>query len=164
MPKNHPARGYYHPKTYMFYITLSDKSFYDLENPQGLSTSANYLVEPIAVDSLAEAQLVLDEIKQRSLVSCDGALHTYRSRRLKPLSIKVFGYRYTDQHKKVSKAKRKQAMGNALARHLYDTYKDNVDIIANKQYNLCDNHIVPRKDLVDFTEVVFDNLKGGGAR
>lgn len=161
---NHAARGYYRPKTYMFYITLSDKSFYDLENPQGFGASTNYLVEPIAVDSLAEAQLALDEIKQRALVSCDGILHNHRSRRLKPLSIKVFGHRYTDQRKQVAKTKRKQTMRNALARHLYDTYEDNVDIIANKKYNLCDNHIVPRKDLVDFTEVVFDILKEGGAR
>lgn len=161
---NYSTRGFYRPKTYMFYITLSDKSFYDLENPQGFSASTTYLVEPIAVDNLTEAQLALDEIKQRSLVSCDGILHTYHSRSTKPLSIKVFGHRYADQHKQVAKAKRKQAMGDALARHLYDTYEDNVEIIANKQYNLCDNHVVPREDLVDFTEVVFDILKGGGAQ
>lgn len=161
---NHSARGHNRPKTYMFYITLSDKSFYDLENPQGLNTSAKYLVEPIAVDNLADAQLVLDEIKQRSLVSCDEVLYTFRRHQPKPITIKVFGYRYANQHKHVAKLKRKQAMGNALARHLYDTYEDNVDIIANKQYNLCDNHIVPRKDLVDFTEVVFDILKEGGAQ
>lgn len=163
MPK-HSTRGLYRPKTLMFYLTYSDKSFYDLENPHGLNTGAEYLVEPISVDSLAKAQLVLDEIKQRSLVSCNGVLHTFRRRRPKPLSIKVFGYRYTDQRKHVTKLKRKQDMGNAIARHLYDTYEDNVDIIANKQYNLCDNHIVPRKDLVEFTKVVFDILKEGGTQ
>lgn len=161
---NHSARGYNRPKTYMFYITRSDKSFYDLEDPHGLNASAKYLVEPIAINSLAEAELVLNEIEQRSLVSCDGILYTFRRHQLEPLSVKVFGYRQANQRKQVAKAKRKQAISNALARRLYDAYADNIDIIDNKPYELCDNHIVPREDLADFTEVVFDILKEGGAR
>lgn len=161
---NCPARGFYRPKTYMFYITQSDKSFYDLEDPHGLNASAKYLVKPIAVNSLAEAELVLDEIKQRSLVSCDEALYTFRRHQPKPTTIKVFGYRYADQRKHVAKLKRKQAISNALARRLHDAYADNITVIADKQYELCDNHIVPREDLVDFTETVFNILKEGGAR
>lgn len=161
---NHSARGFYRPKTYMFYTTLSDKSFYDFEGPNGLTSITTYLVKPIAVNSLAEAELVLDEIKQRSLVSCDGILHAYRSRQLEPLSIKVFGYRYADQRKRVAELKRKQAMSGALAQRLYDTYADNITVIADKQYELCDNHIVPREDLVNFTETLFNILKEGGVR
>lgn len=161
---NHSARGFYRPKTYIFYTTLSDKSFYDFEDPNGLTSITTYLVKPIAVNSLAEAELVLNEIKQRSLVSCDEALYTFRRRQPKPIAIKVFGYRYADQRKRVAELKRKQAMSGALAQRLYDTYADNITVIADKQYELCDNHIVPREDLVDFTETVFNILKEGGVR
>ena len=161
---NYPTRGHNRPKTYMFYITHSDKSFYDFEDPNGLTSITTYLVKPIAVNSLADAQLILDEIKQRSLVSCDEVPYTFRRRQPKPLSIKVFGYRYADQRKRVAKLKRKQTMSGTLAQRLYDTYADNITVIADEQYELCDNHIIPREDLVDFTETVFDILKEGGAR
>ena len=161
---NHSARGYDRPKTYMFYTTLSDKSFYDFEDPNGLTSITTYLVKPIAVNSLAEAELVLNEIKQRSLVSCDEGIYTFRRRQPKPITIKVLGHRHADQRKRVAKLKRKQAMSGTLAQRLYDAYADNIDIIDNKLYELCDNHIVPREDLADFTEVVFDILKEGGAR
>lgn len=160
MPK-HSARGYNRPKTYMFYLTYSDKSFYDLENPHGLNTGAEHLVEPIAVNSLAEAQLVLDEIKQRSLVSCNGVLHTFRRRRPKPLSIKVFGYRYTDQRQHVSKLKRKQDMGNAIARRLFEQYNGNTRTIGKNTYSVHDHHVLPEDVYIDFVTTIFDYFQGG---
>lgn len=162
MPK-HSARGYNRPKIYMFYLTYSDKSFYDLENPHGLNTSAEYLVKPIAVNSLAEAQLVLDEIKQRSLVSCNGTLHTFRRRRPKPLSIKVFGYRYTDQRKHVTKLKRKQDMGNAVAQRLFEQYNDNTRTIGENTYSVHGHHVVPEDIYIDFVTTIFNYLQGGEA-
>ena len=162
MPK-HSTRGYNRPKTYMFYLTYSDKSFYDLENPHSLNTGAEYLVEPIAVNSLAEAQLVLDEIKQRSLVSCNGILYTFRRRQLKPLSIKVFGYRYADQHKHVAKLKRKQDMGNAIARRLFEQYDDNTRTIGEATYSVHGRHMVPKDVYVDFVTTIFNYLQGGEA-
>lgn len=160
MPK-HSTRGYNRPKTYMFYLTYSDKSFYDLENPHGLNTGAEYLVEPIAVNSLAEAQLVLDEIKQRSLVSCNGALHTFRRRRPKPLSIKVFGYRYDGQRKRVTKLKRKQDMGNTIARRLFEQYNGNTRTIGENTYSVHGHHVVPEDVYIDFVTTIFDYFQGG---
>lgn len=160
MPK-HSTRGYNRPKTYMFYLTYSDKSFYDLENPHGLNTGAEYLVEPIAVNSLAEARLVLDEIKQRSLVSCNGALHTFRRRRPKPLSIKVFGYRYDGQRKRVTKLKRKQNMGNAIARCLFEQYNGNTRTIGENTYSVHGHHVLPEDVYIDFVTTIFDYFQGG---
>lgn len=162
MPK-HSARGYNRPKTYMFYLTYSDKSFYDLENPHGLNTGAEYLVEPITVNSLAKAQLVLDEIKQRSLVSCNGALHTFRRRRPKPLSIKVFGYRYDGQRKHVAKLKRKQHMENAIARRLFEQYNGNTRTIGKNTYSVHSHHVLPEDVYIDFVTTIFDYLQGGDA-
>lgn len=162
MPK-HSTRGYNRPKTLMFYLTYSDKSFYDLENPHGLNTGAEYLVEPIAVNSLAEAQLVLDEIKQCSLVSCNGALHTFRRRRPKPLSIKVLGYRYTDQRQHVSKLKRKQDMGNTIAQRLFEQYDGNTRTVGKNTYSIHGHHVVPEDIYIDFVTTIFDYLQGGEA-
>lgn len=161
MPNQYYRRGFYRPKTYMFYLTYSDKSFYDLENPHGLNTGAEYLVEPIAVNSLAETQLVLDEIKQRSLVSCNGVLHTFRRRRPKPLSIKVFGYRYDGQRKHVTKLKRKQDMGNAIARRLSEQYDDNTRTIGKDTYSVHSYHMVPKDVYSDFITTIFDYFQGG---
>ena len=162
MPNQHYRRGFYRPKTLMFYLTYSDKSFYDLENPHGLNTGAEYLVEPITVNNLAEAQLVLDEIKQRSLVLCNGVLHTFR-RRPKPLSIKVFGYRYDGQRKHVAKLKRKQHMGNAIARRLSEQYDDNTRTIGEDTYSVRGHHVVPEDIYIDFVTIIFDYLQGGDA-
>lgn len=163
MPKQHHARGFYRPKTLMFYLTYSDKSFYDLENPHGLNTGTEYFVEPIAVDSLAKAQLVLDEIKQRSLVSCNGVLHTFRHRRPKPLSIKVFGYRYDGQRKHVTKLKRKQDMRNAIAQRLFEQYNSNTRTIGENTYSVHGHHVVPEDVYIDFITTIFDYLQGGEA-
>ena len=163
MPNQHYRRGFYRPKTYMFYLTYSDKSFYDLENPHGLDTGAEYLVKPIAVNNLAEAQLVLDEIKQRSLVSCNGVLHTFRRRRPKPLSIKVLGYRYDGQRKRVAKLKRKQHMGNAIARCLFEQYNGNTRTIGKDTYSVHGHHVLPEDIYIDFVTTIFDYLQGGDA-
>lgn len=160
---NHSARGFYRPKTYMFYTTLSDKNFYDFEDPNGLTSITTYLVKPIAVNSLAEAELILDEIKQRSLVSCDEALYTFRRRQPKPLSIKVFGYRYADQRKQVAKGERKQDMGNTIARRLSEQYDDNTRTIGENTYSVHSYHMVPEDVYIDFITTIFDYLQGGEA-
>lgn len=151
MPKQHHARGYYRPQTIRFYITRQDKSCHGIDEDGDI-------ISTLALGNLANAQLVLDEIKQHSLVACDEAIYTYRIRRDKPATAKPMNKRYVNLRKRTAKAYAERNFIDWLNQHLYGQeiiyidfeHKTSDGRTVTGYHNLVNNHIVPPSDIFDF--------------
>lgn len=151
MPKQHHARGFYRPETIRFYIARQDKSCCGIDEDGDI-------LNTLALGNLADAQLVLDEIKQHSLVACDEVIYTYRIRRDKPATAKPMSKRYANLRKRTAKAYAERNFIDSLNQHLYGQeiiyidfeHKTNNGRIVTGHHSLVNNRIVPSSDIFNF--------------
>ena len=151
MPNQHPARSFYRPEAIRFYIARQDKSCCGIDEDGDI-------ISTLALGNLVDAQLVLDEIKQHSLVACDEVIYTYRIRRDKPATVKPMSNRYANLRKRAAKAYAERNFIDCLNQHLYgqDTFyidfehKTSDGRIVTGHHHLVNNHIVPPSDIFDF--------------
>lgn len=163
MPKQHPARGFYRPETIRFYIARQDKSCCGIDEDGDI-------INTLALGNLVDAQLVLDEITQHSLVACDEVIYTYRIRRDKPKTAKPMSNRYANLRKRTAKAYAERNFIGGLNMHLYgqDTFyidfehKTTNGRIVTGHHSLVNNRIVPRNDIFDFAGKIREIIRKEG--
>jgi hypothetical protein len=163
MPKQHHARGYYRPQTIRFYIARQDKSCCGIDEDGDI-------INTLALDNLADAQPILDEIKQHSLVACDGVIYTYRIRRDKPATAKPMSNRYANLRKRTAKAYAERNFIDSLNQHLYGQeiiyidfeHKTSDGRIVTGYHNLVNNRIVPSSDIFDFAGKIREIIRKEG--
>lgn len=163
MPKQHHARGYYRPETIRFYITRQDKSCHGLDEDGDI-------INTLALGNLVDAQLVLDEIKQHSLVACDEVIYTYRIRRDKPATVKPMSNRYANLRKRTAKAYTKREFIDCLNQQLYGEDTFYIDFehktpdgrIVTGYHHLVNNRIVPPSDIFDFAGKIREIIRKEG--
>lgn len=162
MPKQHHARGFYRPETIRFYIARQDKSCCGIDEDGDI-------INTLALGNLVDAQLVLDEIKQHSLVACDEVIYTYRIGRDKPKTVKPMSKRYVNLHKRTAKAYAERDFIDCLNQHLYGQeiiyidfeHKTSDGRTVTGYHNLVNNRIVPSSDIFDFVGKVREIIRKG---
>lgn len=163
MPKQHHARGYYRPQTIRFYITRQDKSCCGIDEDGDI-------INTLALGNLIDAQLVLDEIKQHSLVACDEVIYTYRVHRDKLATVKPMSNCYANIRKRTAKAYTERDFIDGLNMHLYGQeiiyidfeHKTNDGRIVTRYHNLVNNRIVPSSDIFDFAGKIREIIRKEG--
>lgn len=163
MPKQQHERGFYRPETIRFYIVRQDKSCYGIDEDGDI-------ISTLALGNLADAQLVLDEIKQHSLVACDDVVYTYRVRRDKPATVKPMSKRYVNLRKRTAKAYAEHNFIDGLNMHLYGQeiiyidfeHKTSDGRTVTGYHNLVNNRIAPPSDIFDFAEKIREIIRKEG--
>lgn len=155
MPNQHYRRGFYRPETIKFYIARQDKSCCGIDEDGDI-------INTLALGNLVDAQLVLDEIKQHSLVACDEVIYTYRIRREKPATVKPMSNRYANLRKRVAEANVRRVFCRTVDDHLYAEKTFSIQFkqkltdntIVTGHHELVNNRIVPSSDIFDFAEKI----------
>lgn len=163
MPKQHHERGFYRPETIRFYIARQDKSCH------GINEDGD-IISTLALGNLVDAQLVLDEIKQHSLVACDEIIYTYRIRHDKPHNPKPMSNRYANLRRQIGEANARRAFCETLDQRLYGEERFYISFkqktsdgrIVTGYHHLVNNRIVPPSDIFDFVEVVSKIIRKEG--
>lgn len=163
MPNQHPACGFYRPETIRFYIARQDKSCCGIDEDGDI-------ISTLALGNLVDAQLVLDEIKQHSLVACDEVIYTYRIRRDKPATAKPMSNRYVNLRKRIAKAYAERNFIDCLNQHLYGQeiiyidfeHKTSDGRIVTGHHHLVNNRIVPQSDIFDFAGKIREIIRKEG--
>lgn len=163
MPKQHHARGYYRPQTIRFYITRQDKSCCGIDEDGDI-------INTLALGNHIDAQLVLDEIKQHSLVACDEVIYTYRVHRDKLATVKPMSNRYVNLRKRTAKAYAEHNFIDGLNMHLYGQEIIYIDFehkttdgrTVTGYHNLVNNRIVPPNDIFDFAGKIREIIRKEG--
>ena len=163
MPKQHHERGFYRPETIRFYIIRQDKSCHGIDEDGDI-------ISTLALGNLVDADLVLDEIKQHSLVACDEVIYTYRIHRDKPATTKPMSNRYANLRKRAAKAYAEREFIDGLNMRLYgeDTFyidfehKTSDGRIVTGHHHIVNNRIVPRSDIFDFAGKIREIIRKEG--
>ena len=120
--------------------------------------------------NLIDAQFVLDEIKQHSLVACDEVIYTYRVHRDKLATVKPMSNRYVNLRKRTAKAYAERNFIDWLNQHLYGQEIIYIDFehkttdgrTVTGYHNLVNNRIVPPNDIFDFAGKIREIIRKEG--